>query len=256
MRQARSYRSLSWLTGICVIALWAVATNFGWVSESILPSPQVMLTTLVHFVEHGYAGKSAVANVMWSVFRTFAGLTSGIVLGIPIGLLMGYYPSVDAILGPIFAFVRPVPPIAFIPLVILYFGIGEFPKILLIGSAAFWYIVLNTSSGVRAVPADLIRAAHNLGASPRQVVFRVILPAALPHIMTGVKTATALSWAILVAAELVAAQVGLGFMIMDASTFFRLPYVYLGIVLVGIIGLFLELLTNMLERRLLHWLGR
>ena len=103
---------------------------------------------------------------------------------------------------------------------------------------------------------SLIRAAQILGVRQHQLVLRVIFPAALPYVMTGVKTATALSWAIVVAAELVAAQAGLGYMIMDAATFFRIPFVYLGIFLVGVIGLMLEILTNVLERRLLHWLGR
>ena len=252
----RSYVWLSWLTGLCLLVLWAVATNYGWVSSDTLPSPQTMVATAKSFVTEGYAGKSALANLTASVERTFAGLISAIVLGIPIGLLIGYYAAANAILGPIFAFLRPVPPIAFIPLVILYFGIGEFPKVLLIAAAAFWYIVLNTANGVRSVPLDLIRAALNLGTRPHQLVFRVILPAALPHVMAGIRTATALSWAMLVAAELVAAQVGLGYMIMDAATFFRLPFVYLGIILIGVIGLLLEAMTRILERRMLHWLGR
>ena len=146
--------------------------------------------------------------------------------------------------------------IAFIPLVILYFGIGEFPKILLIGAAAFWYVVLNTSNGVRSVPVDLVRAALNLGVRRDQLFFRVIFPAALPHVMTGIKTATALSWAIVVAAELVAAQEGLGYLIMDAATFFRVPYVYLGIIIIGVIGLLLEVVTVAIENRVLHWRGR
>jgi NitT/TauT family transport system permease protein len=250
------YRVLSWLTWILILLVWLLVSNMGWVDPVVLPSPQVMLGTAFKFFTQGYAGVSSWQHIGASVMRTFAGLGAGIFFGIPVGLLIGYYRSANAIFEPIFSFVRPVPPIAFIPLVILYFGIGEFPKILLIASAAFLYIVLNTSNGVRSVPIDLIRAALNLGATPRQMIARVILPAALPHIITGIKTATALSWAIVVAAELVAAQSGLGYMVMDASTFFRVPDVYLGIAIIGIIGLSLELGTNMIERRLLHWQGR
>lgn len=250
------YAILSWATGAALLLLWAMVTNLGWVDPITLPSPQTLLRSLVDFVTQGYGGKSGLVHIAASVFRTFSGLTAGIVLGIPVGLLMGYSPATNAVLGPIFSFIRPVPPIAFIPLVILYFGIGEFPKILLIGAAAFWYVVLNTSNGVRSVPVDLIRAALNLGVRPHQLFFRVIFPAALPHIMTGVKTATALSWAIVVAAELVAAQEGLGYLIMDAATFFRIPYVYLGILIIGIIGLVLETVTAAIENRFLHWRGR
>ena len=256
MPSVASFRILSWLTWVFLLALWTLVSNFGWVDPLVFPSPQVMTQTAVEFFTRGYSGASAAQHIGASMMRTFAGLGGGIVFGIPVGLLIGYYRPLNAIFGPIFSFVRPVPPIAFIPLVILYFGIGEFPKILLIGSAAFLYVVLNTSNGVRAIPIDLIRAALNLGAKPYQMMTRVILPAALPQIMTGVKTATALSWAIVVAAELVAAQSGLGYMIMDASTFFRVPYVYLGIFIIGVIGLALDLCTNMIQQRLLHWQGR
>lgn len=251
-----SYRFLSWLTWLFLLLGWALVSNMGWVDPVILPSPQVMFHTTTDFIAAGYSNTPAWRHIGVSVMRTFAGLGGGIMFGIPVGLLIGYYRPANAVLGPIFSFIRPVPPIAFIPLVILYFGIGEFPKILLIGIAAFLYIVLNTSNGVRAIPIDLIRAALNLGAKPHQMIARVILPAALPQIMTGIKTATALSWAIVVAAELVAAQAGLGYMIMDASTFFRVPYVYLGIIIIGVIGVALEWCTNVMEHRMLHWRGR
>lgn len=252
----RSYRALSWITWLFLLAAWALISNMGWVDPVILPSPQVMYRTTINFITSGYSNTPGWRHVGASVMRTFAGLGGGILFGIPVGLLIGYYRPINAIFGPIFSFIRPVPPIAFIPLVILYFGIGEFPKILLIGLAAFLYVVLNTSNGVRAIPIDLIRAALNLGARPHQMIARVILPAALPQIMTGIKTATALSWAIVVAAELVAAQAGLGYMIMDASTFFRVPYVYLGIIIIGVIGIALEWCTNIIEHRMLHWRGR
>lgn len=256
MSGRRSYATLSWLTGAALFALWAAVTNLGWVDPITLPSPQALFGSLLGLVQEGYGGKPALVHLGASVFRTFTGLLGGIVLGIPVGLLMGHSPAANAVLGPIFSFIRPVPPIAFIPLVILYFGIGEFPKILLIGAAAFWYVVLNTSNGVRSVPVDLIRAALNLGVRRHQLFFRVIFPAALPHVMAGVKTATALSWAIVVAAELVAAQEGLGYLIMDAATFFRVPYVYLGIIIIGVIGVLLEVVTVAVENRVLHWRGR
>jgi NitT/TauT family transport system permease protein len=122
--------------------------------------------------------------------------------------------------------------------------------------AALWYVVLNASAGVRAVPQDLLRAAQNLGLTRAQIFRHVIFWAALPNIMTGVKTATAISWAIVVAAELIAAQAGLGFMVMDAATFFRVPDVYIGIIIIGLIGLTLEAITRALEVSLLHWQGR
>jgi NitT/TauT family transport system permease protein len=247
---------LSWLSAAILLVLWYVATQFGWVDQTALPSPKTMYDTVINLARDGYAGSTYFDHVAASVRRTFIGLFAGIAFGIPIGLLTGYYKTIDALLSPIFSFIRPIPPIAFIPLVILYFGIGEFPKVFLIGMAAFWYVVLNTANGVRSVPVDLIRAALNMGLTERQLLTHVIFPSALPYIMTGIKTATALSWAIVVAAELVAAQEGLGYMIMDASTFFRVPYVYIGIISIGMIGLILEIFTNVIEKRLLHWRGK
>jgi NitT/TauT family transport system permease protein len=126
----------------------------------------------------------------------------------------------------------------------------------LIFLAALYYVVLNASAGVRTVPQDLIRAGQNLGLTPAQLFSKVIFWASLPHIMTGIKTATAVSWAIVVAAELIAAQAGLGFMVMDATTFFRVPNVYIGIIIIGAIGVTLEVITYSLDRRLLHWMGK
>ena len=256
MFNGRSLLWLTWLTWIILMFSWYLVTKLNLVDLVILPSPQTMWVTAVDFFQNGYSDKTAFTHISASIYRTFTGLIGGILFGVPVGLMVGYYPAVNAIFGPIFSFIRPVPPIAFIPLVILYFGIGEFPKILLIGAAAFWYVVLNTSNGVKSVPVDLLRAAQNLGVRPYQLFIYIIFPAALPSIMTGIKTATALSWAIVVAAELVAAQAGLGYMIMDAATFFRIPFVYLGIILVGIIGLLLEISTNILEKKLLHWVGK
>jgi NitT/TauT family transport system permease protein len=150
---------------------------------------------------------------------------------------------------------RPMPAIAFIPLVILWFGIGEFSKVLLIFFTSFLYITLNAAAGVKGVGVDLIRAARSLGVGERQLFFYVILPGAMPHIFTGLKVGAAVSWAVVVAAELVAAQRGLGYMIMDGATFFRIPEVYVGILLIGAIGFGIERALAAVERRLLHWAG-
>jgi NitT/TauT family transport system permease protein len=251
-----SYAFASWATVAGILALWYVATSAGWVSGFVLPSPATLVDEFRVLLVKGYAGKSLQEHLLASLFRTFSGLGLGIVIGVPLGLLMGYNRAAHAILSPIFAFLRPIPPIAFIPLMILYFGIGEFSKVALIFLAALYYVVLNASAGVRTVPQDLIRAGQNLGLTPAQLFSKVIFWASLPHIMTGIKTATAVSWAIVVAAELIAAQAGLGFMVMDATTFFRVPNVYIGIIIIGAIGVTLEVITYSLDRRLLHWMGK
>jgi len=251
-----SFSLISWATVTIILLSWYLATERGLVSGFVLPSPASLWAEFRVLVVKGYAGKTLTEHILASLFRTFTGLGLGIGVGVPVGLLMGYSRVAYAILGPIFSFLRPIPPIAFIPLMILYFGIGEFSKIALIFLAALYYVVLNTSTGVRTVPQDLVRAGQNMGLTQVQLFSKVVFWAALPHIMTGVKTATAISWAIVVAAELIAAQAGLGFMVMDATTFFRVPNVYIGIIVIGLIGVTLEVITLAIDRRLLHWMGK
>jgi ABC-type nitrate/sulfonate/bicarbonate transport system permease component len=250
------YALISWATVAAILLAWWVVTALGLVTPFVLPSPGELLQEVHTLATRGYAQKPLSAHVLASVARTLAGLGAGLAVGIPLGLWMGMNRTVSAVLSPVFAFLRPIPPIAFIPLMILYFGIGEFSKLVLIFMAALYYVVLNTAAGVAAVPADLISAGRNLGLTRVQLFRHVIFPAALPYVMTGARTATAISWAIVVAAELIAAQAGLGFMVMDAATFFRVPDVYVGIGIIGLIGVALEAATRALERSLLHWQGR
>ncbi len=250
------YSLVSWATVALALVLWQIATSRGWVTAFVLPSPASLLAEFRVLLVKGYAGKPMSEHLLASLFRTFTGLGLGIAIGVPVGLVMGHSRLAHAILSPIFSFLRPIPPIAFIPLMILYFGIGEFSKVALIFLAALYYVVLNVAAGVRTVPLDLIRAGQNMGLTPFQLFSKVIFCASLPHIMTGIKTATAISWAIVVAAELIAAQAGLGFMVMDATTFFRVPNVYIGIIIIGLIGVTLEIITFSLDRRLLHWTGK
>lgn len=248
---------VSLVTVLLVLLTWFLVTDvFHLVRPIVLPSPSDFAAEVGRLIEKGYTNKPMWFHIRSSLFRTFSGLLLGLIIGIPLGLLVGYYWFASAIFSPFLGALRPIPPIAFIPLVVLYFGIGEFSKILLIFMAALWYVTLNTAAGVKSVPSDFMRAGRNLGLNQGKIFAHVILPSALPFIMTGVKTATAVSWAIVVAAELVAAQQGLGYMVMDAATFFRVTDVYIGIVLIGMIGLLLEMLISVAETRLLHWRGK
>jgi ABC-type nitrate/sulfonate/bicarbonate transport system permease component len=250
------YLLLSVFSVATILAVWFGATNLGLVGAKVLPTPQQIFVELRNLLATGYTGKPLWAHVEASLLRTLIGLSASLLIGIPVGLLIGSSPVLAALLNPIFSFLRPVPAIAFIPLIILYFGIGEFSKVVIIFVSATLYLILNASAGVKSVPNDLLRAGLNMGLSRRQLFLYVILPAAAPSVMTGIKTATAISWALVVAAELVAAQVGLGYMIMDAATFYRIPDVYIAIIIIGVIGLSLELLETALENHFIHWQGR
>ncbi len=256
-RFAPSWQAIaSGITILAMIAAWVVATMVFRVSPLILPSPRELFAELGNLLSVGYAGKPLYVHIGMSLFRSLFGLIAGVALAIPIGLWMGHNRTVNAIFAPIFGFIRPIPPIAFIPLMILWFGIGETSKIVLIFAASFNYTVLNAAAGMRAVPEQLLRKGRNLGLTGWQLFSSVMLPAAMPHIFTGIKVSTAVSWAIVVAAELIAAQAGLGFIIEDAGTFFRIADVFIGIIIIGLIGLSLEFAISAIERRTLHWQGK
>lgn len=243
-------------TLLAIAVVWFVVTNSGLVSPLYLPSPQDLVGEMRNLVINGYQRTSLAGQIGSSLFRTLSGFVLGSVLGVAVGLAAGYFKGFGGALSPILAFLRPIPPIAYIPLVVLYFGLGEAGKVFLITITAFNYTVVNAQSGAANVPIAYRRAAATLGLSRKQEFFRVILPAALPSIFTGLRVAMALSWAVVVAAELVGAQSGLGFMINNAALLLEIPVVFIGIALIGIIGLLLNLLIERAESRLVHWKGR
>ena len=216
----------------------------------------MLASTFVDLLRNGYQGKPLYEHMGISLFRTLSGFIAGAVVGVPLGLLSGYSRRAGAMVSPIMAFIRPIPPIAFIPMAVLYFGLGEVGKIVLIFFVSFNYVQTNAHAGAANFPIAYRRAAQSLGLTRWQTFTRIVLPGALPQIFTGLKVAIALSWAVVVAAELVGAQSGLGFMISDAALLFRIPEVFIGIALIGIIGLLLNLSLNWVEGRVVHWKGR
>jgi ABC-type nitrate/sulfonate/bicarbonate transport system permease component len=252
---AGRYRLISAGAVGTALAAWLVASYMG-VLDNRLPPAQVLWEAMAELLEKGYASTPFWQQVLASLGRALAGFTLAVLIGVPFGIWIGSNRMFDAIVTPFLTFLRPIPPIALVPLFIFYFGIGETSKIALIFLTAFLYITVSTSSGVKAVPEDLILASRSLGLSSRQIFFHVTIPAASASIITGMRVSMTLSWALVVAAELIAAQVGLGYMIMDATTFYRIPIVFIGIITIGLIGLVLEGMLLLLERRVLHWRGK
>lgn len=237
--------------------IWIGATQwFGIVSTKLLPSPASLFHEFIVVSRSGYAGTTLLGDILASFFRMVLGFTLSAAVAIPIGIAMGMSGKVRGLLAPIFNGLRPVPSIGLIPLMVLWFGIGQTSKIAVIFLASFLFVVLNTAEGVRSVPVGLMRAAANLGAGRIQMFWRVVLPASLPSIFTGLKTGLAVSWAVVVAAELLGAQRGLGFMIEDAATFYRIKVVYIGLILIGLIGISMTATVNLLEKRIVHWVGK
>jgi ABC-type nitrate/sulfonate/bicarbonate transport system permease component len=174
-------------------------------------------------------------------------------LGIPLGLAMGWFAGFRAAVDPVIEFIRPIPPHAWIPLSILWFGIGDMQIQYIIFLAAFFPVVLNSMAGARDVDRYLVRAGLSLGASPRDLFFTVLVPGALPSIFTGLRIALGIGWMALVAGELVAAPSGLGYLINNARTVFRSDYILLGMVLIGALGLVLDYLMRQMVRLIMPW---
>ena len=248
-------RWISLASVVVILLAWTAFTESGVVSQDVLPSPTRMLTELRSMVVGGYGGTSLWVHVGMSLMRALTGFAAAVALGVPFGLLIGRHAVLNAAVSPIIGFFRPIPPIAFIALFV-FFGIGEASKIALIFMAAFWYVVLTCSDGVRSVPFVLIRAGENIGLTKRQLFFRVVVPASMPSIMTAVRAASAISWTLVVASELIGAQAGLGFIIVDSAQYFNIPATFIGIILIGLIGLLWEVILGLVQHRLLHWQGR
>ena len=241
---------------VLLLAVWFVASRSSFIKPGYLPTPEDLWTTFVDLVKNGYQGRPLLEHIGISLFRSLTGFVLGVLVGVPLGLFTGYSRRAGAMISPIMAFIRPIPPIAFIPMAVLYFGLGEVGKIVLIFFVSFTYVQANAQAGAANFPIAYRRAAQSLGLTRSQTFFRIVLPGALPQIFTGLKVALALSWAVVVAAELVGAQSGLGFMISDAALLFRIPVVFIGIALIGVIGLLLNMTLNFVEQRLVHWKGR
>lgn len=256
MRKLFPSVAISLISLVVIMAVWFITTNTGMLGPNQLPTPQALVSRFLELVKDGYQGASLMGHITTSLTRTLTGFVIGSIFGIIVGLMAGYNRVISAALSPIMSFIRPIPPIAFIPMAVLYFGLGETGKIILIAVTSFNYTVVNAQSGAAGVPIAYRRAAATLGVTKTQEFFKVIVPAALPSIFTGLKTALALSWAVVVAAELVGAQKGLGFLINQAALFFDIPTVFIGIILIGIIGLLLNLALSLTEKKLVHWRGR
>ena len=256
MTRATRLRWISLASVVGFVLLWAAVSASGLVREEFLPGPSKIATAFFEMLRDGYGGSPLWKHVGMSVMRAFSGFLAAVALGVPFGILIGRHEVAGAMVAPIIGFLRPIPPIAFVTLFVFYFGIGEASKIGLIFMAAFWYVVLNCADGVRAVPEMLVRAGQNMGLSRSQLFFHVIIPAAMPAIMTALRAASSICWTLVVASELLGAQAGLGFIILDSAQYFNIPATFIGIVLIGIIGLAWELALSAAQRRMLHWQGR
>jgi len=230
--------------------------NKGWQMEPIwLPAPEAVFTRLIEIAQDGYQNVSLFENIGWSLLRVIAGFLLGCIVGIPLGYAMGLSSWFRGWFDPIVEFMRPIPPLALIPLVIIWFGIWESGKISLLFLAALWIMTIAARAGVSGINISKIHAAYSLGASKLQILIHVIIPNSLPEIFTGARVAMGVCWGTVVAAELVAAEKGAGKMIIAASKFQQTDIVIMGIILIGVIGYGIDILMRVAENKLVPWKG-
>ncbi len=253
--QGRSL-SISILTTVFLIGLWFVSTAAGWVEPLFLPSPVAVAERFWEVLTEGFANATLLEHTGWSMLRVFGAFALALVTAVPIGIFMGVNRVARGLFDPIIEFYRPLPPLAYLPLVIIWLGIGETSKIVLIYMAIFAPMALSARAGVKSVAIEQIHAAYSMGASRWQVVRHIILKSALPEILTGMRIGIGFGWTTLVAAEMVAAQAGLGLMVLDAAEFLVTDVVIMGIIVIGVIAYLFDLLMRYAERKLVPWKGR
>ncbi|MFM2036813.1 MAG: hypothetical protein RL459_2078 [Pseudomonadota bacterium] len=251
--------SSAWISALTVASLvvtWWVVTEFGWIKPLFLPSPSAVWQQFV-----AYATGQANDQPLWHHLSA-SGLRVGLafllacITAIPLGIAMGLSRIVRGIFDPPLEFYRPLPPLAYLPLIIIWLGIDEWPKVLLIYLGCFAPLALSARAGIRSASQEQIHAAYSMGANRWQVVWHVYLPAALPEILVGMRIALGFGWTTLVAAEMVAASSGLGQMVLNASNFLRSDIVVMGILVIGALAYAGDFLMRALEKRWVPWKGR
>jgi NitT/TauT family transport system permease protein len=253
MDYSRGRRFLLGLTPwVGAVAIWYAIRWSGLVNPSLIPAPH---RVAVKFFELLFN-----EGLLWDVYastqRVLIGVVLGIAAAVPVGFLLGWYRNARTFANPMINFFRALPPIALIPLVIVYFGVDEVAKMVILFYASFFAGVIVMYEGVSQITPLYIRVAQTLGASEWEIFRKVIIPLTVPHILTALRVALGVAWATLVASELIAAQRGLGALIQNASTYFLLEVIYVGIICIGFIALIMDTILRRISARLLVWQER
>ena len=248
-------RLISMASVAAVIALWSIATRLQLVSPVFLPSPLAVARKFVDVSVNGFSDATLWQHTVASLSRVFAALALAVVTAVPLGVLIGLNPTARAIADPLIEFYRPVPPLAYLPLIVIWCGIGEPSKILLIWLAIFAPLTISTQQGVRRVKQSRLRGAQALGATRWQLVRYIVVPSAAADVLTGIRVSLGVGWSVLVAAELIAATRGLGFMIQSAAQFLVTDVVIMGIIVIALIAGLFEWGLRYLQRVLVPWEG-
>jgi taurine transport system permease protein len=254
-RPSRSFL-LSSLSVATLLAAWVLVTHMGWANELFLPKPEAVWNAFAKTMTKGYQGSTLLEHVGTSLYRILVAFALACLVGIPIGVLMGASRDARALLNPLIEFYRPLPPLGLYTLLVMWLGIGETSKLSLLFLAGLPGIVISTIQAVTTIDRIYIRAAQSLGASRRNLLFEVYLPAAGPMILAGMRISLGFTYTVLVAAEIVAASAGLGWMIWDAAKFLMSDIVIMGLIVLGLTGVALDFAMRLIGRVLMPWTYR
>jgi len=236
-----------------IIVVWNEIARNEWLPRIFVPSPMDCINALWETSTVGYHGKTIWAHNMYSLGRVMLGWVIACIVAIPLGYAMGLSSKVNAIFDYLIEFYRPLPPLAYYTLLVLWFGIGELSKVMLLFLSAIPPITIGCSQAVRELSPAVIQAARSLGANSRQIFFKIILPGTTPEIITSIRISLGFTYTVLVAAEIVAATKGIGWMVWDASKFLRSDLIFIGIIIMGLTGILLDAIIRIVGRYLLRW---
>lgn len=248
-------RLISLTTVAIVFLAWTLITGNKLVDPLFLPSPMAVWDAFIDILQNGYKGNSLIFHIGESMYRLVLALVLAIVTAIPLGMLSGFSKPIRAAIDPIVEFYRPLPPLAYYTLLVIWLGIENPSKIALLYLGAFAPLYIAAVSGVQRIPRDRVNASLSLGASSWQVFTYVIFPSCLPDLFTGLRTAIGFTYTTLVAAEMVAAVSGIGWMVLDASKFLRSDQIFVGIIIMGIIAIAIDACIRWVEKTQLPWIG-
>lgn len=251
----KTARKLTIGTWFFILIVWYSVTKFNIVKSVLVPSPYEVWTTFLDILKGGYNSTSLMVHLGVSFKRLFIASSFAIITSIPLGLLSGYFKKFRAIVDSVIQFYRPLPPLAYYTLLILWLGIDDESKIALLFLAAFAPMYISCVSAVTKINQDYILSAESLGANKRKIFFHVVLPACMPEIFTGLRTAVGVAYTTLVSAEMVAATSGIGWMVLDASKYLKSDVMFVGIIIMGITGILIDVGLRFIEKKLVYWKG-
>lgn len=239
------YTVLPVLSIVFLVLIWMYASH---INSLLVPSPKMVLDRFIKTFRVKISGHYIFGHIWASLRRVLVALFFSTVIGIPFGILIGWNKTAESTLGTLFEFIRPIPPIAWLPLVIMLMGIGEIPKIIIVFIGTFTPIVLNTSTSIKLVDPLYLNVGRMFNADNKKLLFGIALPASLPAIFAGFRTATSGGLMVVMAAEMIGAQAGLGFLIQRGMDAFDVPLIMVGMVVIGIVGALLAIVTNYIEK--------